>query len=250
MSTHERFDPKRDATPFLGDTPRPARSVAVEILAADGPCVFVLTGPLRGAFFSVASEPLSIGRDARCGLSLDDVAASRFHAEISVDAKGARLRDLDSTNGTYLNGIVRGASRELVQGDRFRVGDTELIFVDPSEILLEDRIDEPGGEDRRSSARVSSVVFYSSGRIEGRGIPYDVSPTGARILDASATVSIGSVVALLPEAIEEDSTSPVRGTVVRRDASGFAVCFDPPDASLVAALTGQRRCDRPNPASD
>lgn len=241
MSSFERFDPKRDPTPYLGETAPPVRSAAaVEVLAGNGPSVIVLTGPRRGECHAIGDTPFSIGRDARCGLSLDDAAASRHHVDVTADASGAHLRDLGSTNGTFLNGAFRGATRSLSQGDRFRVGDTELMYVDTGEVRLDDRVEEDGAADRRATGRASSVIFYSSGRIEGRGIVYDVSPVGARIIDASTSLAVGALVQLLPAATGDDTVPPVRGVVVRRDASGFAVRFDPPDARFVAALTGVR----------
>jgi adenylate cyclase len=56
---------------------------------------------------SVASgRPLCVGRSVACDLALDDPTVSRRHAEIEVapGGDGVRVRDLASTNGTFLNG--------------------------------------------------------------------------------------------------------------------------------------------------
>ena len=67
-----------------------------------------------------------IGRASSCAFTLpDDDAISRTHAEIAVRAGLCLVRDLDSCNGTWLNGrSVRRA--RLRRGDVLQVGETEL----------------------------------------------------------------------------------------------------------------------------
>jgi pSer/pThr/pTyr-binding forkhead associated (FHA) protein len=71
----------------------------------------------------------TIGRDESCTVVVDDPGASRRHAEIRITHDGPHLqvilRDLSSTNGTYLNGEQVG-SEELRAGDRITVGRTHL----------------------------------------------------------------------------------------------------------------------------
>jgi hypothetical protein len=67
-----------------------------------------------------------LGRASSCDFTLpDDDAISRTHAEIAVRAGLCLIRDLDSCNGTWLNGrSVRRA--RLRRGDVLQVGETEL----------------------------------------------------------------------------------------------------------------------------
>lgn len=78
--------------------------------------------PLTGAVST-------IGRDESCTVVVDDPGASRRHAEIRITHDGPHLqvilRDLGSTNGTYLNGEQVG-SEELRRGDRITLGRTHL----------------------------------------------------------------------------------------------------------------------------
>lgn len=71
----------------------------------------------------------TLGRDESCTIVVDDPGASRRHAEIRISHDGPHLqvvlRDLGSTNGTYLNGEQVG-SEELRRGDRITVGRTHL----------------------------------------------------------------------------------------------------------------------------
>jgi len=68
-----------------------------------------------------------IGRAADAGVRLADQAVSRRHAEIHVSDDGATVSDLQSTNGTLLNG-ARVTTAALVDGDELRIGETVLVF--------------------------------------------------------------------------------------------------------------------------
>ena len=80
-----------------------------------------------GATFSAESAPITLGRGSQSDLVLDgDEFASARHARIEVRGDSVWVQDLDSTNGTFLNGArVVGAER-MSPGDILRVGETEL----------------------------------------------------------------------------------------------------------------------------
>ncbi|OLT41353.1 hypothetical protein BJF86_15750 [Serinicoccus sp. CNJ-927] len=71
----------------------------------------------------------TLGRDEECTVVVDDPGASRKHAEIRISHDGPHqqviLRDLGSTNGTYLNGEQVG-SEQLRTGDRITLGRTHI----------------------------------------------------------------------------------------------------------------------------
>ncbi|CAA9468000.1 MAG: hypothetical protein AVDCRST_MAG65-487, partial [uncultured Solirubrobacteraceae bacterium] len=63
---------------------------------------------------------------------LADPVVSRRHARVRIRDDGrVVLEDLDSTNGTWVNGQRLGAPRELDPGDVIRIGRTSLRFADP-----------------------------------------------------------------------------------------------------------------------
>lgn len=68
------------------------------------------------------------GRGEECHVTLHDDLVSSQHACIDLTPDGPILRDLDSRNGVTLNGARLGAAARLAPGDRFRVGQTEMVF--------------------------------------------------------------------------------------------------------------------------
>jgi two-component system response regulator GlrR len=79
----------------------------------------------------------SIGSHASNDLVLEDPTVSRFHCEIAIDAHGVRLRDLDSRNGTRIDGI-RVLDGYLRDGSLLQIGRSTLQFQ-----LGSDRIQLP-----------------------------------------------------------------------------------------------------------
>lgn len=70
-----------------------------------------------------------IGRSRNCDLTLGSIDASRRHSEILCSTQGYRLRDLGSTNGTYLNG-QRIEEQTLRPGDRIEIGGDLITFCE------------------------------------------------------------------------------------------------------------------------
>jgi predicted component of type VI protein secretion system len=77
----------------------------------------------------VVRDGFVIGRVAGCDLVIDDTKASRRHARLIVDAGVVEVEDLESSNGTLLNDkpVTR---RVLRDGDRVRIGKTELLYCE------------------------------------------------------------------------------------------------------------------------
>ncbi len=75
-----------------------------------------------------------IGRDKRCHIRIDDPFMSSRHAEIIVREGVHYLNDLESTNGTFLNGDkVTGDPIEILNGDKIEIGQVTFIFVTETE---------------------------------------------------------------------------------------------------------------------
>ena len=79
--------------------------------------------PLRG-------RRLSLGRGTDQDLCIPDRKISSAHALLEPTEDGYRLRDLGSTNGTYLNGELVNGLVELSVGDEVRFGNTLALLTD------------------------------------------------------------------------------------------------------------------------
>jgi hypothetical protein len=81
----------------------------------------------EGEEFPVDSAPVTIGRGGQNDLVLaGDEFASARHARVERRGDGLWVQDLDSTNGTYVNGERVAGAERLAPGDVLRVGETDL----------------------------------------------------------------------------------------------------------------------------
>jgi len=81
----------------------------------------------EGGEFPLNSAPVTVGRGAQNDLVLSgDEFASARHVRIEVRGDGVWVQDLDSTNGTYVNGSRVAGAQRLDAGDVLRVGETDL----------------------------------------------------------------------------------------------------------------------------
>jgi hypothetical protein len=81
-----------------------------------------------GAEFPLNSAPVTVGRGGQNDLVLTgDEFASARHARIEVRGDGAWVQDLESTNGTFVNGARVAGAQRLEAGDVLRVGETDLV---------------------------------------------------------------------------------------------------------------------------
>jgi hypothetical protein len=82
----------------------------------------------EGDEFPLNSAPVTVGRGGQNDLVLTgDEFASARHARIEMRGDGAWVQDLDSTNGTYVNGSRVAGAQRLGAGDVLRVGETDLL---------------------------------------------------------------------------------------------------------------------------
>lgn len=87
-----------------------------------------IAGPGLGQRKALGEEPVELGRGIRCSWMLDSDSVSRRHAVVEFIGGGHRIRDLGSTNGTYIN-EERVQVRELRDGDRVQIGKVVLKYL-------------------------------------------------------------------------------------------------------------------------
>jgi len=89
--------------------------------------LIIKSGSFSGTRFEIATPDVIIGRTPTSDLTLVDEGISREHAVISWDEDGFSIEDLQSTNGTRVNG-KRIRSVELQDGDQIQIGRTLFTF--------------------------------------------------------------------------------------------------------------------------
>ena len=89
--------------------------------------VVVVRGAEEGRTFPLEDSKTVLGRGKDAAIVLSDPALSRHHAEIVFGGTEFRIRDLESSNGTLLNGSEVD-EYALRHGDKITVGETQLRF--------------------------------------------------------------------------------------------------------------------------
>jgi hypothetical protein len=79
-----------------------------------------------GTMYPLVREVTKLGRGTDCDIRVDDPGVSRQHCQIMLGA-APTLRDLNSTNGTLVNG-ARVTELELTDGTEIQLGGTTLVF--------------------------------------------------------------------------------------------------------------------------
>ncbi|NQT37086.1 MAG: FHA domain-containing protein [Planctomycetes bacterium] len=93
----------------------------------------VLDGADRGRVYEDLSTPVTIGREEGNSVQLNDERVSRFHLKVQEDRESLVLTDLESTNGTKVNG-EEVQLRNLRHGDLIVVGRSAILFGSSEEI--------------------------------------------------------------------------------------------------------------------
>jgi pSer/pThr/pTyr-binding forkhead associated (FHA) protein len=79
-----------------------------------------------GEAIEIAAESAVVGRHSESDVRLNDADVSRRHCRIALEDGLWRVRDLESTNGIFLNGVSM-KDAVLYPGDRLRIGSAEFV---------------------------------------------------------------------------------------------------------------------------
>lgn len=162
--------------------------------------------PIRD--FPLMQNEVSLGRSPDNHLTLsDDLSVSRHHAQIKYTGNAYVVTDLNSSDGTYVNGIqlVPHAPRTLVAGDQVRIGNYELIFSVSAPIPA-----QPPAPASALKTTISGVPDVGAG----------ATPTQARHLDLKGrdTLTLGRD-PLNDMAINHPSVSRFHAQIKKQDGS-------------------------------
>jgi len=114
-----------------GDFKQPPTTVEHHIQGPEGagdkrPFIYFISGNLVGSKFPLLPGATTVGRDASCTVVVADKHVSRKHFEITVQGGSVMLADLESRNGTFVNG-VKSLKHVLRDGDKIQVSASTII---------------------------------------------------------------------------------------------------------------------------
>lgn len=108
--------------------PPPTSSEPLKFPAGKRLSLAVIDGPDAGSVFRMEKPRVTVGRQG-ADLTLNDADASRQHAAVEVRDTLYTLVDLQSTNGTLVNGQKIDGSMELQNHSEFQVGSSTLMLI-------------------------------------------------------------------------------------------------------------------------
>ncbi len=126
--------PATNTTPS-NDSTRVFRVPSNDVTAPDlmrradssAPVLTIIKGPQSGASYPLEGSEISVGRDPKNAIFLNDMTVSRSHAKIIVNAQGAMVEDLGSLNGTWVDGAIVNAA-PLHDGSTLQIGTFTLVY--------------------------------------------------------------------------------------------------------------------------
>ena len=110
-----------------------ADATVPDLMSKDRPSHPVLTivkGPQTGETFELDSTHISLGRDPKNSVFLNDMTVSRHHAQIDLSNLGlgyATVEDLNSLNGTWVDGAIINKAT-LQDGSTIQIGTFRMVF--------------------------------------------------------------------------------------------------------------------------
>lgn len=200
-----------ESTVRLGQAPPPPA-----VAEAEARLELVKGDPAMSPVYALTRQGLTLGRSEQRDVILNDLAASRLHAEILHLQGQFWLKDPGSANGVFVNGeLVR--ERALRDGDVLRIGSTELRF-------------------RQSQAE--SPDEDAAERTEGFSANAPAPVRSAELFPPSVTGSFSRAQLAAEEALLAGPHTPVGGvpSLAERPAPPPALAAPPPAAPSLAAV--------------
>jgi len=114
----------------------------------------VVAGKLRGEEYELANGENTLGRDSSCDIHFEVEGVSKKHLSIKVNENTCYLEDLNSSNGTFLNGKgIKGAT--VQDGDKIALPNTiiQIVYVSEKKVLIHKKSEEVKDENFMDAGR-------------------------------------------------------------------------------------------------
>ena len=158
------------------------------------PRVVVASGNHQGRQVNVGAQPVVIGRDADCGIVIDEPLISRKHVQVSFANGIFTLEDLGSAHGTYVNGM-RAYQERVPPGTQFTIGNVTLSVLSGA-VAPQIRQAAPVVVPLAAPPRVSTVQPGAASGLEGYEIKEKIKEGGQVIVHRALSKSDGRQVVI------------------------------------------------------
>ncbi len=141
--TDDRFDQPEDladvseATMIVDSNMLKQAQAKQQQQSRDQAYLIVISGPHVGKMFKVDQSEATVGRSSKADMYVNDVGISRKHARLVAYGNDVFVEDMESANGTYLNGDRVKRRVQLEDGDKITLGSTTIL-----KFTYHDRLDE------------------------------------------------------------------------------------------------------------
>lgn len=187
----------------------------------------VLEGVDKGRVFRDLSIPVTIGREEGNAMRLNDERVSRYHAKVQTEDNDIILTDLDSTNGTRVNGTAIQI-RRLRPGDQLSIGRTMLLFGTMEEIAARRNGSAPVSGGAQAQTIRADELAAASGRVGFSESKRTIEPAAAAAPVAAPSIPNWT-------AFDED-IPPLPQKLTPAQAARLAEIFDYMHRGLTSAV--------------
>ncbi len=143
------------------------------------PRLVAVRGPFKGSTIALPDGAFSVGRHAGNSLQLDDHGVSRQHCVLTRSGDDCELKDLDSRNGTFVNGAPV-TSRNLDSGDEIRIGGSMLVYLTGSQTISSE------ADSKTRQLRAEDSLYLSSSE-------KDISPSYRTVHDLRLLLRVSTM---------------------------------------------------------
>jgi len=172
----------------------------------------ILTGRHRGARLNLPDKTVIVGRDESCGVRLNTSEVSRQHCTLCVAGGEIRVKDLGSSNGTFVNDQKVTEEAVLKPGDVLRIGPMQFQMETQRPDLPEAPAEEfPGPSD-------DSITNWLAEDAAGKTDPAEQTESGDTTVMSTSLVQDTAAKALIPPPAQDsfDSVSEEAADIIRR----------------------------------
>lgn len=118
LEKEKEKEPGPKKTKILREKPAEVKAIA---------WLVALDEPVRATVYQIIKDKTVVGSSAECDIQFDDEFVSSRHCSIHFDRGKYTITDLDSANGTFVNGR-KVAKRTIADGDKVKIGERTYAF--------------------------------------------------------------------------------------------------------------------------